>query len=483
MSDSVSKFSIRCRGIYSTALSKFFLDNNFEMTQSSDLVSKRLSLVPYNKAPDLNIQDTWDKQGILCWGKQEAIDSIITLFQENFLDIVIRKSYSGKDTFLKGKVIGINNFNNTSILDFGNFKGILANKIIPIGKYVLSKVQYPNIGKRKAIITSNITIPGINVVLIQNSTNKISKKITNPQIRKKLFDLANSITSRNWGILWRTSAAEIIEEDENILREEIDRLTETANLILKKFQELEDVGIILDGIPTINAEFPSLTKSQLDSIRSEIEGVSTIPNHHYYKIFGEDFSYLINFTEELIHKIPQTKNEIIEEFQNYFKKFFPNINDLVRIYHVKVDGRIFYLSPGIVLSFDKDNCQLKLRRDLGGKTITSYDGIGVIKEEGDYAIVDCRIGDWFIRTEYFSKDNQTKGVYWNINTPIEFYLNPFRINYVDLEVDLVQRNNGEIQILDEEKLEDALKENYMSEKLKQYALDKLDELKKNLQNN
>ena len=133
--------------------------------------------------------------------------------------------------------------------------------------------------------------------------------------------------------------------------------------------------------------------------------------------------------------------------------------------------------------FDKDNYQLKLRRDLGGKTITSYDGIGVIKEEGDYAIVDCRIGDWFIRTEYFSKDNQTKGVYWNINTPVELYLNPFRIHYVDLEIDLVQRNNGEIQILDEEKLEEALKANYMSEKLKQYTLDKLDELKKNLQSN
>ncbi|NVM04220.1 MAG: ribonuclease E/G [Candidatus Helarchaeota archaeon] len=481
--DSEPKFSIRCRGIYSTALTKFLLDNNFKVTQSSDLVRERLSLNVFPEDPDLSIQNTWNRQGILCWGKQEAIDEFINILKENFLDVIIRKSISGKDTILKGKVIGVNKFNQSTMVDFGNFKGIIENKIFPIGKFLMTKVQHPNIGRRKAILSTNITIPGITAILIQNSPNKISKKIFDQNIRHDLMELAYSLKPRYWGILWRTNAADIIQENENILIEEIDRLTETSNLILKKFRELESPGVVYEGTPTFNAEFPSITKSQLDNIRSEIENISTIPYHHYYKIFGENFSFLINFAEELIHKIPQNKDKIIQETQNYFKQFFPNENDLVKIYHVKIDGRIFFLSPGHVISFDKNNGIIKLRRELGGRGKSYYNGIGAIKEAGDYAILDCHFGDWFIKTEYFSKNHQSKGNYWNINTPIELYINPFRLQYVDLEIDLVKRVDGEIQILDEEKLDRVFEENYLSKKLKDIAFEKLYELKKTVENN
>ncbi len=481
--DSEPKFSIRCRGIYSTALTKFLLDKNFKVTQSSDLIRERLSLNIIPEEPDLSIQNTWNRQGILCWGKKEAIDEFIEILQEHFLDVIIRKSISGKDTILKGKVIGINKYNQSSILDFGKFKGIIENKIIPIGKFIMTKVQQPSIGKRKAILTTNITIPGINAILIRNSPNKISKKIYDQEIRQNLMKLAGSLKPRTWGILWRTNAAETIQEDDNILIEEIDRLTDTSNQIIKKFRELEAPGVIYEGIPTFNAEFPSIAKSELDNIRSEIENISTIPNHHYYKIFGENFSFLINFAEELIHKIPQNKNEIIQETQNYFKQFFPNENDIVNIYHVKIDGRIFFLSPGSVISFNKNNGKIKLRRELRGRIRSYYNGIGAIKEEGDYAILDCNFGDWFIRTEYFSKDHKSKGNYWNINTPIELYINPFRIQYVDLEIDLVKRIDGEIQILDEEKLDRVYEEKYISKKLKDLAFEKLFDLKKTIENN
>ncbi|MFX1326089.1 MAG: DUF402 domain-containing protein, partial [Promethearchaeota archaeon] len=401
----------------------------------------------------------------------------------NFLDVIIRKSHSGKDAILKGKVIGINKFNRSSIIDLGTFKGIIENKIITPGKFLLVKVEFPNIGRRKAILSTNITIPGINAILIKNSPNKISRKIEDQKIRHDLIKLSNSLKPRFWGILWRTNAAETIQEDENILIEEIDRLTEISNNIVKKFEDLENSGIVYNGIPTFNAEFPSITKSQLDEIRSEIENISTFPQHHYYKIFGENFSFLINFAEELIHKIPQNKDNIIQESKNYFKQFLPNENDLVRIHHVKIDGRIFFLSPGHVISFDNQNNNIKLMRELGGKIKTYYNGIGAIKEAGDYAILECKLGNWFIKTEYFSKNHHSKGNYWNINTPIELYINPFRLQYVDLEIDLVKRIDGEIKILDEEKLEKVVEENYISEKLRAIAFEKLYDLKKNIETN
>ncbi len=477
LSESEHEYSIRCRGIYSTTLTKLLLDNNFKITQSSDIIRERLSLNVYFDEPDLSIQDIWNKQGILCWGKEDVIESFVKLLQENLLDVIIRRSFSGKDAILKGKVVSINKYNQSSILDFGDFKGVIENKIYPPGTYLLTKVLYPDLGRRKAILTTNVTIPGINSVLIHNSQNKLSKKISDYEIRKKLASLAISIKPRNWGILWRTSAADAIQEDENILIEEIDRMTELSNQILKNYKQLREVGIVYEGMPTINAEFPSISKNKLDSIRSEIEDVFTIPNHHFYKILGENFSFLVNFVENLIHKIPQNKNQIVHEFQNYNKNFYPNEDDLIRIYHVKIDGRIFFLSPGKILSFDKETNKLRLKRELGGKTRTYYNGIGSLKEEGDYAILDCHLGEWYIKTEYFSKDGESKGIYWNINTPIEFYINPFRIHYVDLEIDLVKRTDGTIKILDEDKLEIIFNEKYISEKLKQCAYDKLYELK------
>jgi len=482
LTGSEPQFSIRCRGIYSTTLTKFLLDNNFKITQSSDLIRERLSLNVYGEEPDLNIQDVWNKQGILCWGKFKAIDSFIKILQENFLDVVIRRSISGKDTILKGRVIAINKYNQSSILDFGNFKGVLENKIYPVGKFLLTKVQYPNLGKRKAILTTNITIPATNSVLIYNNKNKLSKRIEDPQIRKNLINLGNSLKPRNWGILWRTSAADILEEDENILVEEIDRLTNISKQIFKNFNELEGPGIVYEGTPTINVEFPYITKSKLDSIRESIENTSTIPNHHYYKILGENFSFLVDFIEDFIQKLPQNKDSIINEFQSFFTKFYPEVDDFVKIYHVKIDGRTFFLSPGRVLVFDKKNNNLKLIRELGGKSRTYYNGIGALKEEGDYAILECNLGDWFIKTEYFSKNNESKGIYWNINTPIELYIDPFRLHYVDLEIDLVKRKDGEIQILDEEKLDRVLDENYITEKLKNCAYQKMYELKKTIEN-
>ena len=121
-------YSIRCRGIFSTTLTKFLMDNEFNITQSSEIIRERLNLNQYYGNPDLNIQDFWNKQGILSWGKSEVLERFIKLLQENFLDIIARRSSSGKDAILKGKVIAINKYNQSTIIDFKDFKGITCRK-------------------------------------------------------------------------------------------------------------------------------------------------------------------------------------------------------------------------------------------------------------------------------------------------------------------------------------------------------------------
>jgi predicted RNA-binding protein associated with RNAse of E/G family len=53
--------------------------------------------------------------------------------------------------------------------------------------------------------------------------------------------------------------------------------------------------------------------------------------------------------------------------------------------------------------------------------------------------------------------------YININTPVEIY--PEAIRYIDLEVDVCIRPNGETKIVDKEKLEKALEKGFVSKTL------------------
>ena len=73
-----------------------------------------------------------------------------------------------------------------------------------------------------------------------------------------------------------------------------------------------------------------------------------------------------------------------------------------------------------------------------------------------------------METKYFGGDSHLKGIYVNINTEVEVY--PWAIHYIDLCVDVIQRPNGEIEIIDLDELNDAYDAGYISTKLKTKAL-------------
>ena len=99
---------------------------------------------------------------------------------------------------------------------------------------------------------------------------------------------------------------------------------------------------------------------------------------------------------------------------------------------------------------------------------------------GDYALSEVSVGSWTMTTKYYDHENQLKGVYVNINTPIEAY--PWGYYYVDLGVDVVQRVNGSISIIDLEELDEAFDNGYLTAKLKKKALQVANEEKDRLKN-
>jgi len=208
----------------------------------------------------------------------------------------------------------------------------------------------------------------------------------------------------------------------------------------------------------LSAEFPSLSKRRLDSIRSLV--APTLEGHHYYRACGGRISSLLEMAERLLEqKCPLREVETL--FKETIKPYYPREGSAIEIEHVKVIGYTFNLGEAKILEFDEESSFIRLRRRFIRRGM--YDGLRVRKEYGDYAITDLRIGEWSLKTRYFSKDDEYKGTYINLNTPIELY--PRSIRYVDLEVDICVWPNGSFKVLDEEKLQLWISRGFISPKV------------------
>jgi Ribonuclease G/E len=137
---------------------------------------------------------------------------------------------------------------------------------------------------------------------------------------------------------------------------------------------------------------------------------------------------------------------------------------LARIEHVRVDGKVINLTEGILAAADAAERRVVVRRFFRGGR---YDGLDLPIEGGDYALTECREGDMFVRHTYYSRKGVSKGVYVNINTPVELY--PWGVRYVDLEIDVVRRGNEEPFLVDREKLKKITAQGFISPALEERA--------------
>ncbi|MBS7655170.1 DUF402 domain-containing protein [Candidatus Bathyarchaeota archaeon] len=217
------------------------------------------------------------------------------------------------------------------------------------------------------------------------------------------------------------------------------------------------------GFAFYEVEFPFNSKKFLDELRREVS--STIIGHHHLKIIASD---KVKEAETILDLYPEKKSELSLKLKSELIYDNYKVGKTIFIEHVKLNGKVLNLSEGKILNFE-DNT-LTLKRLIKREGV--YDGINERKEEGDYVITEAREESWVLKHSYFSKSGELKGELYNINTPIEFY--PDKIRYIDLEVDVV--NKSFAKIIDEEKLEEALEEGFISEKLAEKALKTAEEL-------
>jgi len=464
--------SARVRGIYSTALTKLLLDNDFDIVQASTTVKERFKLKESNETPDVDIYDRYDRQGVRALGKAEAVDAFKEILQSTLEDVIVRRWKTTTEGIYKGLVKSSDSATHSILVDIGSATGRIHEEEIsdPNAQQIVAQVEKGRMGAKEPTLTTTIKIPGRYAVLILGHEVKVSRKILDGQKRSRLFRLGKQWAPLNWGIIWRTAAA---NQPSVILKNEITTLLKERELLMKKAEEVEAPVTLWEGRHFADIEFPALSKRKLDEIRRFV--ASTIKGHHYYKACVGRISSALDMAERLLKQgVPREEVEGLFGRTNEAEQ--SHVGSVIGIEHVKLDGKVFHLGKALVEACNHDDYTLCLSRVFEKEGV--YDGLKTRKEPGDTAITDAKVGEWYLKTQYFSKHGKLKGTYINLNTPIELY--PYAIRYVDLEVDVCVWPSGKAETLDEEKLDEALEEGLVTKKLVEIVKEKTQEIMKRL---
>ncbi|MBS7643205.1 DUF402 domain-containing protein [Candidatus Bathyarchaeota archaeon] len=461
----------RVRGIYSTALTKLLLDSGFKVVQPSLVMKERFGVEEDREPPDLEISDRPDRQGVKALGKADAIEKFISILKKFLSDAILRKGTVSAGGIYKGIVKKIDPKHHVALIDIGSAFGALQLDEAPnirLGD-ILIQVDRNYARAKVPALTTKISILGNYAILISDGHVRVSRKILDRNSRDRLCKLGEELKTE-WGILWRTAAE---NQPPDVLRSEIAYLMEKGKIIKERAERLKAPSLVYEGRYYLDAEFPALSKKKLDAIRSSI--TPTIPGHHYYKACGGNIASAVDMAEKLL-SMGHPLKEVEDLFLQTVTTEFPIEDSTVTIEHVKLDGRVFHLGKALVETYDRDKSIITLRRTF--ETNGIYDGFETPKETGDYAITEIKVNEWYVKTQYFSRDGRQKGIYINVNTPVELY--PTRIRYVDLEIDICVFPNGEIKILDEKKLEEQVEKGTITIDLLHATRSKLNDILESL---
>jgi hypothetical protein len=337
-----------------------------------------------------------------------------------------------------------------SFVDIKNGTGICYD---PVKGRTLFQVFDMN---KQPILRTKLTFPGKYIVIIPNRAVKISRKIKDPEERERLYALGKQYLKR-YGILFRSSA---VGKEEKLV-EEIEGLYEEVEKILSSSELFSAPSVIRKGKDILKIYFGWEAKKKLDELRGET--LPTIKNHHLYKTMKE-LSTAVDLGEKL--NAEGVDKSLVET--TFVSLFAASLNEYLKLVHVKEYPVV--LGDAEVIEFEPP--KLILKRTFFGKGY--YDGLEVKKEFGDYAITEIEEGKWYLVHTYYSKDDELKGRYYNICTPVEVYLD--KIRYFDLEIDVVEGADGQRSIIDEDVLKRAVENEIIGEKLSKKALSVAKEL-------
>ena len=289
-------------------------------------------------------------------------------------------------------------------------------------------------------------------------------------LQEKGFTIVNPTKSQveRFGITMKNEPDIMIVDspsDRNCI--EIRGSAEVVQELVKTLQSFfEDLVVlhlsVCEPLGRAKVGFPNQAKLKLDELRSRVS--YTVPYHHYCRAGGEGLSSMVSFAEDLVERGLVPAEEMSRMFREQVEGITPRLGTMIKIIHIKPNGKRLSLGLGKVIW--RGDGKARIQRRIMGFGV--YDGLGVEKSPGDYAITEVTRFQPWMKTSYYSISGELKGRYYNISTPISLY--PDHVHYFDLEIDVVVKPNSEAEIVDIELLEKALEEGRIREEVKIKAL-------------
>ncbi len=471
----------RIRGIYTTALTSIFLENGHEIVQPTPAIVKRFQIKEVNDPPDATIKDAESsKDSVIVIGFPDAVEEAISILRHELPFSVFWVSKLPLHGIVKGVVK--EKTPTGCIVDLGDgYTGYLPERNHEVGETVIvSVVKPPMKFWPRAQLSTSIRIIGTMSEIVYNQKRvTMSRHITNKEKRDELIKLGKALMNKEWGIHWRSSAR---FASPVTLIDEIHQLVEKGNKLLDLINQEDRIGLYYANESIAEVALPYNSKLRLDEIRGKV--VPTINGHHWGKSINREVSAIVDFSELAI-SAGASKSILSNTLKTYAIQLLEE-NNLIIFKHQKLNGYVTKLGPAKILKVNGNTILTERRMKRAGY----YDGLNVKKEPGDMAISKAELFSNFIVHKYFSRNGTLKGVYVNINSPIE----PFTegLKYVDYLVDVVVVPNSEPKVIDMNELEEARKSEIITdvfydyvirliEEAKQKAIDALEEKEANLQ--
>ena len=440
MSKPVYNYSIR--GIYATALSKLLLDQKQMILNASSVIRDRFSLLDsYENTVDVYIDDIPSKNGIQCQGIHVAIQFFENIFIKELEMPFISRPLLYPQAIIKGRIITSTNGTSSVLLK----NNLVAEILNPQKEFLLNQELLVSIirpvfsTKSKILVSDSLTISGNNLSLVTKTGPPEYSKNLSSERKKELEYLNLSLNDLSFpcSIHFFSSAnsksyAELLRELET-LKQKLLRLLEDANTA--SIGQVLDAGIFFEEIL-----FTAFDKTRLDQIRNIV--VPTLKNHHLWRSMGENESESLTLMENVLYRDPNLQNLLEDVMQENLLSRVRNLRE-IEIFHWKPTGIYYKLGPAEVLEISEDH--LLLRRI--SSTHGVYDGLNVKKETNDIMITYVPLGGlWWLRHEYYTINGILKGIYYNINTPVELCTS--YISYFDLIVDVIKIPGKPAEIID-----------------------------------
>jgi len=426
------KWGVRVRGIYATALARLLIDNGIKVVDASPQLKARFGDAVEERGVALaTVKDRDDRRGLVAVGRRDLLQRVIEVLRSVVREspIIVMKEEIYATYVCKVVEAGVVELP-------GMRRGFLEGNA-KVGEFVVAHVVTFREGV--PVMRPGVALVGEFARLVEGSSHEVSEHVRGPR-RSLLLSLAMKAGIEGWGVKWRSSArwAEIGEllSELQALKERIPEVKELAKKVSPP-AKLTD-GDVLALIPLSLSD-----KARLDELRSR--QVPTIPLHHMLKACGEKYSKLVDDAETVFfnHCPPVLLSKaLLRELEHEYG------GGELRLMHEKLDGAVVTIE-GDYEVLAREPLTLKMVRRVQKPGV--YNGLKLPKEVGDTIVSIVTVGSRVLPHAYFASDGRLKGVYVNINTPIE-PSPPHSFWYLDLCTDVVWTMERGPEVIDVEEL-------------------------------